>query len=163
MKEKSNNIKDKLVNPFKRFTNYLKNLSKKTKIILGVIVLIIIAILVYLIFINKDKKDITVVDNIPKVMYKEKELDGFKFSDIDFDFKNNVFEYKVKVTNTTKEAKDFYGVAIALMKGKNEAGRVELYNKATLQPGESMIIRSFSTKNYTEADKLEYILLKEIK
>ena len=163
MKEKFKKLKDKLVNLFKRFTNYLKNMSKKKKIILVIIILVIITTLIYIILINKGKKNITVVDNIPKVMYKEKELEGFKFSDINFDFKNNVFEYKVKVTNTTKEPKEFYGVAIALMKGKNEIGRVELYNKTTLQPGESMIIKNFSTKNYTEADKLEYMLIKEIK
>ena len=163
MKKKSKD-KGKLAELYKRFINYFGNLDKKKRIILGVsVIVIIIAIVLCVIIINKNKnKNVTVVDNIPKAMYKEQKIDGLKFSDIEFDFKNNLFEYRVKVTNVSKEPKDFYGVAISLIKGKDETGRVELYNKTTIQPGESIIIKNFSTKNYTEADKLKYALIKEI-
>ena len=142
--------------------NRIKKLGKKRIVILVIIVILLVALVISL-NTHKPKKENTKTlrENIADEVFNKKDLEGFEFSDIEINLKNRLFEYKVTVTNTNEEAKDFYGVAIKLIKDKKEIGQVEMYNKTTIEPRNSIILKNYSTKNYTEADKLEYTLIKE--
>ena len=158
------NIKDKVISFFKRVINKIKEMDRFKLILIIIAVLVVVgAIILVIHFKNKQskpEKELTVVDMIPKELYKEVELEGFKISNIKFEYKDKIFTYMVDVTNTTNESKEFNGVVISLLKNNYEVGIIELYNKTTIEAGKSITLKNFSTKNYTEINKLEYTLIK---
>ena len=137
----------------------LKSLDKKTIIIS--VLLIILIILAIVISIKKDNESKNPIDKIPKQLYKEKKLEDFKFSDIKFEYKDQIYTYIVTVTNTSDSAKDFYGVKIDLIDKNNELGSIEMYNKTTIEPGKSIELKNYSTKDYTKVKDFKYELVKE--
>ena len=152
MKDKINSIKEKI-----------KSTDRFKLILLIVVFLVVICSVIIAIYIKNNKKEEpkkTVVDMIPKELYKEQKLGDLKISNIKFEYKNQIFTYIATVTNTGKKDIEFNGIKVYLIQGKKRVKDVGLYNKTTIKPKQSIEVKNQSTNNYTEVDKLEYELIK---
>ena len=148
----------------KKIIEKIKKLDKFKLLVIVIVILLVVGTI--LVIVNHNKKKIVkvnkkenIIEKLSGELYKEIDLDGFKFSNIRFEYNEKIFTYIVEVTNTTEGNKDFNGVAISLMKDDQKIGNIELYNKTTVEPGESIVLKNFSAEEFTEANGLEYSLI----
>lgn len=144
-----------------------KNILVKRNIIIivGAILLLVIPISISLV-IKNNKKDLDNVEknkksyNINSNIISEKEIEGYKITDVKVEMINGLTTYTAKAINITNDTKDLVGFNIYFENKEKALGMISVYINEKLNPNDSVDLTNYSDLDLTSATDINYELIK---
>ena len=141
------------------------NLNKKTKIIIGVVFLLIVLVSSFLIarsIMNKKTEPEAVVNyNTNSEILKEHEIGGLLIHDISLQMTDGQSNFRAKATNKTDKNIDFEGLELTFYDEKGELGKVRVFQTRTIVPNETIDLVNYTDMDFTKASSVKYEIVSE--
>ena len=145
----------------------MKNIKIDTKkIIIAVIavLLVLVPIISAVVIKNNNKKENNnkTTENKNSNVISNKEIEGFKISDVKVEIINGLTTFTAKATNVTSEVKHLSGFNIYFTeKSDGDMGMVTVYINGDINPNESVDLINYSDLDLTKATNIKYELIQE--
>ena len=145
----------------------MKNIKIDTKkIIIAVIavLLVLVPIISAVVIKNNNKKENNnkTTENKNSNVISNKEIEGFKISDVKVEIINGLTTFTAKATNVTGEVKHLSGFNIYFTeKSDGDMGMVTVYINGDINPNESVDLINYSDLDLTKATNIKYELIQE--
>ncbi len=144
-----------------------KNILAKRNIIIIVLAILLLVIPISIsLVIKNNKKDMDNVEknkksyNINSNIISEKEIEGYKITDVKVEIINGLTTYTAKAINTTNEPKDLVGFNIYFENKEKAVGMISIYINEKLNPNDSIDLINYSDLDLTSATDINYELIK---
>lgn len=144
-----------------------KNIFVKRNIIIIVVAILLLVIPISIsLVIKNNKKDLDNVEknkksyNINSNIISEKEIEGYKITDVKVEMINGLTTYTAKAINITNDTKDLVGFNIYFENKEKALGMISVYINEKLNPNDSVDLINYSDLDLTNATDINYELIK---
>lgn len=144
-----------------------KNILVKRNIIIIVVAILLLVIPISIsLVIKNNKKDLDNVEknkksyNINSNIISEKEIEGYKITDVKVEMINGLTTYTAKAINITNDTKDLVGFNIYFENKEKALGMISVYINEKLNPNDSVDLINYSDLDLTSATDINYELIK---
>lgn len=144
-----------------------KNILVKRNIIIIVVAILLLVIPISIsLVIKNNKKDLDNVEknkksyNINSNIISEKEIEGYKITDVKVEMINGLTTYTAKAINITNDTKDLVGFNIYFENKEKALGMISVYINEKLNPNDSVDLTNYSDLDLTSATDINYELIK---
>ena len=144
-----------------------KNILVKRNIIIIVVAILLLVIPISIsLAIKYNKKDLDNVEknkksyNINSNIISEKEIEGYKITDVKVEMINGLTTYTAKAINITNDTKDLVGFNIYFENKEKALGMISVYINEKLNPNDSVDLINYSYLDLTSATGINYELIK---
>lgn len=144
-----------------------KNILVKRNIIIIVVAILLLVIPISIsLVIKNNKKDLDNVEknkksyNINSNIISEKEIEGYKITDVKVEMINGLTTYTAKAINITNDTKDLVGFNIYFENKEKALGMISVYINEKLNPNDSVDLINYSDLDLTNATDINYELIK---
>ena len=144
-----------------------KNILVKRNIIIIVVAILLLVIPISIsLAIKYNKKDLDNVEknkksyNINSNIISEKEIEGYKITDVKVEMINGLTTYTAKAINITNDTKDLVGFNIYFENKEKALGMISVYINEKLNPNDSVDLINYSDLDLTSATGINYELIK---
>ena len=144
-----------------------KNILVKRNIIIIVVAILLLVIPISIsLVIKNNKKDLDNVEknkksyNINNNIISEKEIEGYKITDVKVEMINGLTTYTAKAINITNDTKDLVGFNIYFENKEKALGMISVYINEKLNPNDSVDLINYSDLDLTSATDINYELIK---
>lgn len=144
-----------------------KNIFVKRNIIIIVVAILLLVIPISIsLVIKNNKKDLDNVEknkksyNINSNIISEKEIEGYKITDVKVEMINGLTTYTAKAINITNDTKDLVGFNIYFENKEKALGMISVYINEKLNPNDSVDLINYSDLDLTSATDINYELIK---
>lgn len=144
-----------------------KNILVKRNIIIIIVLILLLFIPISIsLAIKNNKKDLDNVEknkksyNINSNIISEKEIEGYKITDVKVEMINGLTTYTAKAINITNDTKDLVGFNIYFENKEKALGMISVYINEKLNPNDSVDLINYSDLDLTSATDINYELIK---